>query len=109
MKFTPTGGTVSLAVERNEDALVRLSVHDTGPGIPQDQRDVIFDVFRQLDASQTREHEGTGLGLAITRELVQLLGGEIQFESQTGKGSTFVVELPIQVSDVVEGPPIRLT
>ncbi|UCC29489.1 MAG: HAMP domain-containing protein [Phycisphaerales bacterium] len=109
VKFTPTGGTVSLAVEGNEDAFVRLSVRDTGPGIPEDQRDVIFDVFRQLDASQTREHEGTGLGLAITRELVQLLGGEIQFESQTGKGTTFVVELPIQVSDMVEGPPIGLT
>ena len=109
VKFTPTGGSVCLSVERNEDELVRLTVHDTGPGIPQDQREVVFDKFRQLDASQTREHDGTGLGLAITKELVNMLGGVIQLESTEGQGSTFVVELPIAVRGEAARPRIRAT
>ena len=57
-------------------------------------QDVIFDKFRQLDASHTREHAGTGLGLAICRELAQLLGATVSFVSKPGEGATFFVDLP---------------
>lgn len=97
IKFTPTGGSISLEVERMGPRTVRLIVRDTGPGIPDDQREAIFEKFQQLDASKTREYEGTGLGLAITRELVNMLHGTIRLEGECGRGATFVVELPVTV------------
>jgi signal transduction histidine kinase len=108
IKFTPTGGFVSLSIERHDDDRVLLTVRDTGPGIPRDRHEVVFEVFRQLDASRTREHEGTGLGLAITRELVDMLGGTIQIESVPGEGSAFIVDLPIRVEERGARPRIRL-
>lgn len=102
IKFTPTGGTISLRAKGHGKDRIRLSIHDTGPGIADDQRRVIFEKFRQLDASTTREHEGTGLGLAITKELVHLLGGTIQLESREGQGCTFTVELPTTLNSDVE-------
>ncbi len=104
IKFTPTGGSVSLSVEKAGGDLVRLIVRDTGPGIPDEQQETIFEKFRQLDASKTREHEGTGLGLAITQELVRMLGGVIRLDSTEGRGATFTVELPASVQDVVSPP-----
>ncbi len=96
LKFTPEGGSVTVRVEHHNGAErgVRLGVSDTGPGIPEDQREAVFEKFKQVDASVTREHGGTGLGLAITRELVHILGGEIEFESEIGRGTTFLVTLP---------------
>ncbi|MCI0552619.1 MAG: ATP-binding protein, partial [Anaerolineae bacterium] len=75
--------------------LVEISVTDTGSGIPADQLDKIFDRFYQVDASHTREHEGTGIGLALTKELVELHHGEILVESEVGRGTTFIVRLPL--------------
>jgi len=103
IKFTSTGGAVSLAIRHASDSRIRLAVRDTGPGIAEDQQATIFEKFRQLDASTTREHEGTGLGLAITKELAQRLGGSIRLESKEGEGSTFIVELP----NTVEGGTAR--
>lgn len=81
---------------------VRISVLDTGPGIaPEDQRR-IFEKFTQLDGSHTRRHAGTGLGLAISKELTSLLQGEIQVDSQLGRGSMFSVILPLTLE-----PPAR--
>ena len=98
LKFTPAGGTVTISadrVTRQDNTLgVRLAVADTGPGIPYDQQDVIFEKFRQLDASHTREHPGTGLGLAICRELAQMLNATVSFVSEPGCGATFFVDLP---------------
>ncbi len=94
VKFTPTGGTVSLQAECVDHAFAVLHVRDTGPGIAPDQVPAIFEKFRQLDASKTREFEGTGLGLAITKELTQMLGGRISLESELGRGATFSVRLP---------------
>ncbi len=74
---------------------VQISVTDTGSGIPKDQLDKIFDRFYQVDASQTREHEGTGIGLALTKELVELHRGEILVESEAGRGTKFIVRLPL--------------
>ncbi|MFH0980839.1 MAG: HAMP domain-containing sensor histidine kinase [Planctomycetota bacterium] len=94
IKFTPTGGMVRMTAGLAGDDQVRLSISDTGPGIPKEMQEVVFEKFRQLDSSVTREHGGAGLGLAIAKELTQLLGGEITLASEEGKGSTFIVTLP---------------
>ncbi len=99
LKFTPAGGTVTVTADRlaRQEGRpgVRLGVSDTGPGIPYDQQDAIFEKFRQIDAGHTREHAGTGLGLAICRELAQLLGASVSLVSEPGRGATFLVDLPL--------------
>ncbi len=109
IKFTPTGGSVSLTLERIDDQHVRMVVKDTGPGIPEEQQERIFEKFRQLDSSRTREFEGTGLGLAITKELVAVLGGSIAVESVEEQGSRFIVELPATVRTRPSAKRISLT
>jgi len=98
VKFTPEGGHVVLRAERlvGSDRLERLrvSVLDTGPGIPPSQREFIFEKFSQIDMGPTKRHQGTGLGLAIAREFAELLQGEIQLVSEVGRGSMFSVILP---------------
>lgn len=76
---------------------VRISVLDTGPGIAPEDVKKIFDKFQQLDSGHTRRHAGTGLGLAIAKELTALLQGEIQVDSQLGRGSMFSVILPLAI------------
>ena len=93
VKFSPPGGTVRL-VTRLRRGLVRLEVVDQGPGIPEEFRSRIFGRFQQADSSDTRQKGGTGLGLAISRLIVEKLGGEIGFESEVDRGSTFWIELP---------------
>ncbi|MGL5077793.1 MAG: ATP-binding protein, partial [Waterburya sp.] len=66
----------------------------TGIGIAPEEREKIFQAFRQADQSFTREHSGTGLGLAITQSLVKMMGGKILLDSNPGQGSTFTVEIP---------------
>jgi PAS domain S-box-containing protein len=95
VKFTPSG-SISLHAECAEEGNVRILVRDTGIGIEPDNLDTIFDDFRQVDQSHTREYGGTGLGLSITRKLLALLGGEISVESVYGEGSSFIVILPIE-------------
>ena len=92
IKFTPSGRILLRARVEREDATsqsVRFEVHDTGPGIAQDQLAKLFNAFEQGDASTTRRHGGTGLGLAITRGLAQMMGGDAGAESTRGAGSTF--------------------
>jgi PAS domain S-box-containing protein len=96
VKFTASG-SVSLIGERTGESLVRISVIDTGIGIKEEDLDKIFEDFRQVDQSPTREYGGTGLGLSITRKLIALLGGTIQVESGYGRGSRFSVNLPIRL------------
>lgn len=95
IKFTRLGGSVTIRAERIAPSTLRLVVSDTGVGIPEALRARIFDRFFQIDSSQTRAYEGSGLGLALTKELVELSGGSIHLQSETGVGSTFVVELPL--------------
>jgi len=99
VKFTPTGGSITIDAT-GRDGRVELRVTDTGIGIAKENLDKIFDEFRQVDGSSTREYGGTGLGLAITRRLVKLLGGEIRVESEIGKGSTFIINIPVTLDGV---------
>jgi signal transduction histidine kinase len=92
IKFTDAG-EVSIAA-RAWNGHFAISVTDTGPGIPLDQQDRIFDQFHQVDSSLTKAKGGTGLGLAIARQIVEMHGGRIWVESILGKGSTFQMELP---------------
>eukprot|EP01047_Picozoa_sp_COSAG01_P000359 COSAG01_NODE_6_length_54687_cov_500.907599_28_plen_675_part_00 len=87
IKFTPKGSVTIDCVE-HEDNLA-FSVKDTGIGLKEDQQDIIFEHFRQVDDSSTRQYQGTGLGLAIVRELVELHEGQIKVDSTYGQGSTF--------------------
>jgi signal transduction histidine kinase len=97
MKFTPEGGRVTLKAECEALHAV-LTVGDTGVGIAPEEQGLVFEKFRQSGNPLTREHAGTGLGLSIVRELSKLLGGEVTLQSELGRGSTFVVRLPFQLS-----------
>jgi len=92
IKFTDAGVVSIAAGARNGNFAV--SVTDTGPGIPLDQQDRIFDQFHQVDSSITKAKGGTGLGLTIAKQIVEMHGGRIWVESAPGKGSTFQMELP---------------
>lgn len=92
VKFTDSG-CVSLHISRSESNRVRFEVRDTGIGIGHDQLNTIFEPFEQLGAAERRAG-GAGLGLAISREFVRAMGGEIEVESEIGRGSTFRFELP---------------
>lgn len=109
VKFTPDEGTVKLQVDRIDDDTIRLAVSDTGPGVQPENHALIFEKFRQVDQSATREHHGTGLGLAIAKELTELLGGSIGVESDGDSGSTFWVQLPITTTEPHDAlRPLRL-
>jgi PAS domain S-box-containing protein len=95
IKFTRQG-QVEVSLQLADAAHWTLRVSDTGPGIPEAARAYIFEPFRQVNTAITRENRGTGLGLAITRQLVELMQGEIRLESQPGQGSTFIVTLPVK-------------
>ena len=94
IKFSPPGGRIDLAAKLDETGHVRISVTDQGPGITPAQQQIIFEKFRQIDASVTRTHSGTGLGLAISKELTALLGGSIGVRSAQGAGATFWIIVP---------------
>jgi signal transduction histidine kinase len=93
-KYTDEGGSVTVRVAR-EDGLVRLSVADTGHGIPAADQPRIFDRFYRVDKARSRSLGGTGLGLSIVRNLVQAMEGEVTVRSTVGKGSTFIVQLAL--------------
>ncbi len=99
IKFTPEGGRIRVSLTQVNGDSLKLEVHDTGVGISEKDREIIFEKFRQGPAAiggdqLTREVTGTGLGLSIVKELCILLGGNIQLESEVGKGSTFSVTIP---------------
>ena len=99
-KFTEQGTITLAAVREAVDGRDWLTfrISDTGIGLTPDQMGKLFENFTQADASTTRKYGGTGLGLAITRRLCQLMGGDIRVESEPGKGTTFMVRLPAEVT-----------
>ena len=103
IKFTDTGW-VQVRYSRSDDNQLIICVQDTGRGIPADKLERIFEAFWQVDGSPTRRNNsGVGLGLAIVRALVHLLQGEIQVESEVGKGSMFTVTLPMVAQEITDG------
>jgi len=94
LKFTPDGGTVRLALRRSGPS-AELTVEDSGPGVPESQRELIFERFRQAEGGATRRFGGTGLGLAIAREIVVLHGGTIAVDASPLGGARFTVILPV--------------
>ena len=100
VKFT-TDGSVKVSVEAMEGDRISFAVTDTGPGIPADMREAIFQPFTQADTSITRKHGGTGLGLTICQRLVRLMDGTMELESSPGQGSSFYFTVPLpQVQEV---------
>jgi signal transduction histidine kinase len=100
IKFTESG-TVRIATNfelapQGEGSRLCISVEDTGPGISPEQRAKLFEAFAQADGSLTRKHGGAGLGLALSRRLAQIMGGDLDVESQPGKGSRFTLTIPVQ-------------
>ncbi len=97
IKYSPEGGTVLVRADAH-DADVRVSVSDTGPGIPEKFHATIFSKFAQADSSDTREKGGTGLGLAISKAIVEEHDGTIGFDTKVGAGTTFFFELPLRAA-----------
>ncbi|MDD2740890.1 MAG: ATP-binding protein [Rhodocyclaceae bacterium] len=92
VKFTDQGSITVRASRSGSD--IAFAVADTGPGIPPEAREQVFEKFKQLENFLTRQHDGTGLGLALVKQLVEHMGGRITLESEIGLGSTFTVYLP---------------
>ena len=95
IKFTSEGGTITVSISELYKK-VRISVKDTGVGIDEKYHNTIFDRFSQVYSESSEEFGGSGLGLTLTRNLINLHGGEISVVSEKGKGSEFIIILPIQ-------------
>jgi signal transduction histidine kinase/CheY-like chemotaxis protein len=109
IKFTPHGHvvvTVTCDRELGRVAHMRLSVTDTGIGIPEEKTGILFEQFSQVDGSTTRNYGGTGLGLAISKRLVTLMGGTIGVDSRPGDGSTFWFTLPLPLDSQPNVTPV---
>jgi signal transduction histidine kinase len=94
VKFTPAGGAVDVSAAQ-VNGEVRVAVADTGPGLAPEDHERIFEEFQQTELG-SEQHEGTGLGLALSKRLVELHGGRIWVDSALGRGSTFVLTLPLR-------------
>jgi len=104
-KFTPERGMITVTCEQPEPDLLLFSIRDTGIGISEEDQSVIFEEFRQVDGSLTREVPGSGLGLAISKRIVEMHNGKIWVESELGKGATFYVSLPVNCQQLAPESP----
>jgi heavy metal sensor kinase len=94
VKFTPAGGSISAQVESSEHSAVKLSITDSGPGIPVEHASKVFERFYRMDESRSGEGMGAGLGLSIAKWAIEANGGEIGIANPSGTGSTFWIHLP---------------
>ena len=103
VKFTPPGGKISFLIEEtarfDDKATLRFTIRDTGIGMSRDYLPRLFDTFSQEDSSTTSKYGSTGLGMPITKSIVELMNGNIEVESEKGKGSTFTVAVTLGISD----------
>jgi signal transduction histidine kinase len=111
IKFTEKGSVIFSA--RSLPEVIEFKIKDTGIGMPQDMLPSIFQMFRQLDSSNTRSYGGSGVGLYIVKKFVDLLGGTIAVQSILGEGSTFTITLPLSASEKLasnlpEVPQVKL-
>ena len=97
IKFTPSGGSIEVKVSVSED-LLRLTVEDTGVGIPPEVLPRIFERFWQVDTSSTRKFQGAGIGLALVRSLTEAMGGTVKVNSRLAHGTVFTIELPAEAA-----------
>ncbi|MEL6791378.1 MAG: ATP-binding protein [Pseudomonadota bacterium] len=105
IKFTENG-SVAVFVGRDEgDENIKISVVDTGVGIPSDKVEILFDRFSQVDGSSTRKHDGSGLGLAICKELTDAMGGQIGVKTELGEGSEFFIAVPLANAEEMDVLP----
>lgn len=101
IKFTKPGGEIIVSLNEEKDQIV-ISIKDTGIGIPKEYLKDVFKMFKQVDSALTRENEGSGIGLSLIKSLIELHGGNIHVESELGKGSDFIIELPIKILKQVD-------
>jgi signal transduction histidine kinase len=99
VKYSPNAPAVQVHLERKGDRLA-IRVHDDGFGIPAAEQKRIFDKFVRGAASKALNVPGTGIGLAMTQQIVRAHGGEIQLESEPGRGTTFTIELPVEMAEM---------
>lgn len=105
VKFTERGGTILVTI-RDIKPNIEISVKDTGIGIPESKKEIIFDRFRQVDKSLTRAKEGSGIGLSLVKSLVNMHGGRVMVKSELGKGSEFIVNLPVRLDKGIKSENI---
>lgn len=93
-KFTPQGGLIEVNLYNKERNII-ISVKDTGIGIPKDKQELIFERFRQVDRELAKNYEGSGIGLSLVKSLVEIHKGTIEVKSEYGKGSEFIISIPV--------------
>ncbi|MCM0647688.1 PAS domain-containing sensor histidine kinase [Clostridium swellfunianum] len=98
IKYTDSGGRIEVCIH-DRDNKILIAVRDTGIGIPEDMKQKIFNAFIRVDSSFTRKAEGSGIGLALVRSIVELHEGTITVNSELEKGSEFIIELPVKLSE----------
>lgn len=98
IKFTDEGGTIEVNIFHKGDGIL-ISVKDTGIGIPEDMKEIIFNRFGQVDSSLSRNVEGSGIGLTLVKSIIELHNGSITLNSEVGVGSEFIIEIPILIVD----------
>jgi two-component system phosphate regulon sensor histidine kinase PhoR len=106
IKYGRTGGTVRIGGRLVADSLVEGFVSDDGPGIPTESQPRVFERFYRVDRARSREQGGTGLGLSIVKHIIQTHGGEVDVESQPGRGTTFRFTLPRAEAPLVFPEPV---
>ena len=108
LKFTEKG-KIELNIRRVEECageFLEIAIADTGIGIRREDQEVIFEDFRQLDGSSTRQYGGTGVGLGLCKKLATALGGELRLSSEVGVGSVFSLRLPLKPAAAPAGWPV---